>query len=526
MLTKLNLENVRLFSDQDWEFDLKPLTIFCGTNSAGKSTIIKSLLLLQQSQGINEVNPPTTSKLRFTGAQVDLGSFKSLVSNNDTSKSLSITLESANRIPSVMLEGLKNFAPPASDARKVYPYKLRSRFTFASLKQTDPQVAPQDESQNSNGTLRSAEFVLTLDSGQSLSWQVESIDSKNASAASSYIITIPMVLMEQNGIHLIADIKESHDKKHCIAPVALKGLLPDNIASQLRNNVLGKLQQSKDVRRTVQFPLPSLINGASSDLRSTLADIHYVGPLRAPAKRYYVANLESPPGMDSSGEFLPYVLRENARVWVDYAHPKTWSKARVTLIEALNQWLQYLRTGVAETTPLIANEIRISKTKEVLVEFELRNPSGSNLHALTDSGFGYSQILPILVRGLLAPKGSTLVVEQPELHLNPALQVRLAEFFVGMMKAGKQVVLETHSEHIVNSIRAVAAEEESSDIALNSLIYFIETQSGRPVVHDLSIQSDGTVPRWPRQFFGEALTLSSRLLAAQRRRRAKLPEDR
>jgi predicted ATPase len=110
-----------------------------------------------------------------------------------------------------------------------------------------------------------------------------------------------------------------------------------------------------------------------------------------------------------------------------------------------------------------------------------------------------------------------LIIEQPELHLNPALQVRLAEFFIGMVRCGKQIIIETHSEHIVNAVRVLTAEDESGDLARQCSIYFLGITSGQPVVHALTIGADGGVAHWPRDFFGEAVELSRRLFKAQRR---------
>ncbi|WP_371418295.1 AAA family ATPase [Anabaena sp. UHCC 0253] len=152
----------------------------------------------------------------------------------------------------------------------------------------------------------------------------------------------------------------------------------------------------------------------------------------------------------------------------------------------------------------------------------MKSPNSGNLYSLADSGFGYSQVLPIVVKGLQAKPGSVLIVEQPELHLNPALQVRLASFFVAMMRADKQILIETHSEHIVNAIRVITAEDESGKLAGKCGIFFIDAESEIPVIHELSIKSDGTIPDLPKHFFGEAISLSGRLLRAQRRFRTQI----
>jgi predicted ATPase len=264
--------------------------------------------------------------------------------------------------------------------------------------------------------------------------------------------------------------------------------------------------------------MPPVIQRALWSLGKTLTQISYLGPLRSPAKRFYVAHLEADEELDATGELLPYILRDRGdRKVVNVPRGLREAVPPVALSEALNQWLYYLRTGEQPRERSSDHEILLDTTKQVLVQINIKGITGGDAYAIADSGFGYSQVLPILVRGLLAPPDSTLIVEQPELHLNPALQVRLAEFFISMVRAGKQVLLETHSEHLVNAIRVLSAEDESTGLNDKCRIYFLDAEPGRPVVHTLSIRPDGTVPEWPKHFFGEAITLSGRLLRAQKR---------
>ena len=170
----------------------------------------------------------------------------------------------------------------------------------------------------------------------------------------------------------------------------------------------------------------------------------------------------------------------------------------------------------------VRNEFEVFSHKGVLVELELKSALGDEAYALADSGFGYSQVLPILVQGLLMDPGDSLFIEQPGLHLNPSLQVRLSQFFVAMSCADKQIIIETHSEHIVNAIRVIAAEDESGVISSNCGIVFIDIKDKKLQMYELSIKVDGTVSDWPYNFFGEATTLTGRLLRAQKRFRKQL----
>jgi predicted ATPase len=181
--------------------------------------------------------------------------------------------------------------------------------------------------------------------------------------------------------------------------------------------------------------------------------------------------------------------------------------------------MHYIRTGVKPPEDEIVPEIEFSVKSRIHGELKVRAGSGQSLQSLASSGFGYSQLLPILVNGLLPPPGpGPLIIEQPELHLNPALQVRLAEFLALLARNGlRDVIIETHSEHLVNAVRVLAAEGALDESLCK--VYFIDVETDRPAVHEMTIDSAGTIADWPRNFFGEVISLTNRLLRAQRRRR-------
>jgi predicted ATPase len=90
-----------------------------------------------------------------------------------------------------------------------------------------------------------------------------------------------------------------------------------------------------------------------------------------------------------------------------------------------------------------------------------------------------------------------------------------------MVCAGKQVLIETHSEHIVDAIRVLYVEDETGQLENKCRIFFIDTELDKPSVLQLDIKKDGTVPDWPQHFFGEAASLTGRLLRAQKKFRKK-----
>ena len=134
-----------------------------------------------------------------------------------------------------------------------------------------------------------------------------------------------------------------------------------------------------------------------------------------------------------------------------------------------------------------------------------------------------SQVLPILVMCLLADPDTTLIFEQPEIHLHPRVQTLLGDFFLSMSLLGKQCILETHSEYLVSRLRFRAAAAESADIAKRIRMYFVEKQgessSFRPVV----VNEFGAIVDWPEGFFDQSQNeAEATLRAAMNKRRQAL----
>lgn len=538
MISEIELQNVRIFAEPGVRFALPRLSVFCGTNSSGKSTILRSLLLLRQSQGIRESAGAASGRLRFVGSQVDLGSYKSFVSNEEIARPISIGITIEDVMPVDLARLLQPLSPgteaPATRTRretqpKLVDYTASFRFTFSAAHEHEllddgtrhsplgdggpgaGVLAPQ-------GILRRIEAHLTVD-GNSLTWEVRRKEVSDSSR--EYEILLP-----QDYIRLFSETSElmqfeaSEREGFVRATTILDGVLPGRIVARMRPRARRGRTDKEEKDRWALLASPPHVEGAIGDFKGALRDIHYLEPLRTAAKRYYLTSSDVMPNLDPAGEFLPYVLRYRADDRVFNVRPGNRDRVHESLSSALNSWLYYLRVGAAPAEGVDCEEIQVHTQGDVVVQFEIKSVSGRDLHALMDSGFGYSQLLPILVRGLLADPGSTLIVEEPELHLNPALQVRLADFFAAMTYAGKQIIIETHSEHLVNAIRVLAAEDDLGVLASESAIFFIDVETGVPIVHELSIKPDGTVPDWPYCFFGEAASLTGRLLRAQKRFRS------
>ena len=124
--------------------------------------------------------------------------------------------------------------------------------------------------------------------------------------------------------------------------------------------------------------------------------------------------------------------------------------------------------------------------------------------ALTDVGFGVSQVLPVLVLLYYVPEGSTVLMEQPEIHLHPAVQSGLADLMLNVAKARNlQIIVESHSEHLLRRFQRRVAEGKASSTDLS--MYFVSTSRGVAKARDLNLNEWGEIVNWPEDFFGDEM---------------------
>jgi len=129
---------------------------------------------------------------------------------------------------------------------------------------------------------------------------------------------------------------------------------------------------------------------------------------------------------------------------------------------------------------------------------------------LTDVGFGVSQVLPVVAQAFYAEPGSTVLMEQPEIHLHPRAQSELGDLLIDAITAREnseprnvQLIVESHSEHLLRRIQRRVAEEkiDASEVAL----YFCYSGSSGSAIDRLEMDSFGDILNWPPDFFGDEL---------------------
>lgn len=228
-----------------------------------------------------------------------------------------------------------------------------------------------------------------------------------------------------------------------------------------------------------------IVEDLSLAIRRELASIIYLGPLRRKPERDYVWNKSKPGEVGSDG---------NRAVDVLLASALTRGDEHNQLIEQVSGWLK--RMKVADK--LEVRQLGRSTRYEVVVH---KNNVAANLR---DVGIGVSQVLPVLTIAHFAPPGSTVILEEPEIHLHPLAQSVLAELFVEIShKRNIQFIVETHSEHLFRRLQTLIAQKKTTKDGC--VMFFVERDRGNTVLRTLDVDEFGAVKNWPENFFGDSM---------------------
>jgi hypothetical protein len=232
----------------------------------------------------------------------------------------------------------------------------------------------------------------------------------------------------------------------------------------------------RDREKDIQF-FYELTMSITQATVETLRHLVHIGPLRDFPRRAYRLTGESPKDVGQRGEnWLNILMR---------------ARSREQLTEKVNEWLE--RLGYT---------LRIDWGKQGYVHPMLKDRRGLEI-SLKDTGFGISQILPVLIQGFSSDPGTILILEQPEIHLHPRAQAELGDMLVAIARRGVRMLVETHSEHLLLRLQRRIAESNFSDspncLKPNEIaVYFIEHLEDQSRVHRVSVNSTGAFVKPPQ----------------------------
>ncbi|XVQ87261.1 DUF3696 domain-containing protein [Microbispora siamensis] len=184
-------------------------------------------------------------------------------------------------------------------------------------------------------------------------------------------------------------------------------------------------------------------------------------------------------------------------------HPEGRSRS---LLDQTEAWMQEICPGVN----LQADAIEGTDSVRLSFRFGTAGLSASNRYRPTNVGFGLTYVLPVVVACLTAKPGGLLLIENPEAHLHPRGQTGMAMLTCAAAAAGAQVVVETHSDHVLNGVRlAVKGRRLPPE---NAVLHYFRKKTGGIEILNPVIGPDGMISDWPEGFFDEWERSLDRLL--------------
>ena len=557
-MKSFSIERIKSFKDNT-KIDIKPLTIFVGRNSCGKSSLIRFPVVVAQSFDDNSHSP-----LQLYGKLIDYGTYNDVVfGHKETDISFSLKYD---------LDIQKDYFAPSFDDEK--ETDIREVELVTSIRNVNEHARVSSQKLYVDGKCV-YEYISDDDEGKFRINSVYDPENKtfrnssyeiacNNSYQYSFICPPPRgeTLMKcvKDSIFPNSDFSFDDDRRHLIIKllskksddervIKLREAIINNEAIEMSEDDLYialasisgtdafvyDLQKVEDllirskkerdkvlIERIKQwgytfdevrfwyinncfqyyYSLMFLFNDICHREMSMLS---YIGPFRQNPERILRDSGSLPhKEVGVKGEYTSNVLIE------DYHKNKS-------LIENVSVWLK----------KSLGYDLKIQSVTNGYYQLLLEDENGV-ISNISDVGYGISQILPIIIQTMfsvskrsLDPKcGAAIshisIIEQPELHLHPAAQADLADLFAACIKNNysRNLLIETHSEHFIRKLQVLIANKESEITSDDVAIYYVDkNDNGEAYVEKMNILPNGQFEKeWPTGFFDKAFELAMELL--------------
>ena len=507
MLKSIGFENFKAFKKLD-NFEINPLTVLCGTNSSGKSTIIKSILLWKQTLERDWYR--RVKGFIYNGELVQLGPPRTWPFNNEKNKEIKFKLRVGARkniSPSFFTQTLG--LPIRDQDGKFLEFEINLSLGFIPFSKAEGGMKITDYHLNVKKVL----FVKTNKSAPKLASKKKSTrqifdlriigDHQKDEFTVSWK-NLPKSKVSSGGRYSDLNIEEFNKKRKAgtmkisdyASPIKLLSFEsePGFIKNELEEEIFNKISEI-----TQRF---------EASFYSMLQRVSYLGPIRGEPKRIILDEGYSG-DVGTKGENIGFIYDEYKKRIVKYGFfgqkKNEFFTRKTTLRIASEFWLSEL--GI--------KNFKLKKQPNDVLLFQ-QNSSEYTDHnvSIADVGFGVSQVFPIIIHGLLLARGATLMIEQPELHLHPKMQMKLADFFLSLVIAGKKIIIETHSEHIINRLVRRVVEDNDNKFKQLVGINFVSSSKKGSIIEKIELSETEGIVNWPDEFFDQAADEQQKILTA------------
>lgn len=499
-MQSLRIKNFRSISDSG-DIQIKPITIFLGKNSCGKSSFIRTFPLIKQS-----LEKDISEPLLWYGDYVDFGDYKNI---------LPFGSESDNFEMSFKINSSSSFFYYRRIRDMEVEYDVRIKFSEKNI--VIFEILFFDQSikceLEKDGRIKSiiingCNNVIEV---ENYKWQKTSrellptifmtkIDSSRQNYVKYYYYRFDHAGDIEQAVKLMEKYMEFSTRTSSFSrEEAIYGILDDLLYPQSKTMLLKNLQtqartkayfNSKNIEDLefcelnnlfVSLLIREIIKNINTSLHNEFDNTFYLKPLRANVNRYYRIQGINVNSVDSDGSNLPMILYNLGEEKKKFDN---WCKKTFGLIFTVKEQGGHVSLMVEDSEHKSTN--------------------------LADTGYGYSQVLPILVQlWLLKSKKESdssfkinVVIEQPELHLHPAFQSKLMDVFVGIINEAKKnnirIIFETHSETMINRLGYLVSIKFIDQDKVN--IILVEKKNKKSILTQTAYNFDGSIDKWPIGF--------------------------
>lgn len=238
--------------------------------------------------------------------------------------------------------------------------------------------------------------------------------------------------------------------------------------------------------------------------------VFYLGPTRVDPQRFYNWQGTHPKDIKQWGnQTIDALLSARVRKL-----KTNQDKEKIPIEDKISMWLQDMDLAHSFSLDLMPKG---AQDYEVKVQKSPLSPPVT----LVDMGYGLGQFLPVLVLCYYAPERSTLILEQPGIHLHPRVQSQVADLLIEVVKERNiQILVESHSEHLLNRLQRRIAEEKIT--VDETALYFCRNDDGESKIEQLKMDEFGNISNWPDKFFGDEMGDLFAMTEAQNKRQKRM----